>query len=135
MAPMDLHLSLRHLNHPPFPQLVPAVPFSLCLPLKTLPLHSAPSSRQLPSALSLPLLLPCLLLSISQFLLLLGSRSAFPVLLHFPMPSPHPSSSAACGHIPLRQRDALWDRLWGFYHSHLPQEHRSGSPAPASSLC
>lgn len=61
MAPMDLHLSLRLLNYPPFPQPppVPALLFSPCLPLKSLPIHSAPLTPLLtPAPLSTVPLLP-----------------------------------------------------------------------------
>lgn len=91
---MDLHLSLRHSNHPPFPQppLVPALPFSPCPPPQRLPIHfptsspqHCPSLHRLPLSSSPRLILPLLLLSPSRFLSLLGTCSAPPFLPHFPI--------------------------------------------------
>lgn len=105
MSQMKLHLFLRHLNHPLFPQLslVPALPFSPCLPLKILTIHSHPSASSshwflqycpfmhyLSPSSSLRPVLPCLLLFPSQFLVLLR-KIRTSVLLHFPVPSLHPS--------------------------------------------
>lgn len=125
---------------------VPELPFPPCLPLKILPIHSAPFSHQLPSALSLPSLPqtqthpptpPALLFQLPS----LEGHSAIPVLC-FSVPSLHPSLLVCClgPHLPLWQTVTPQDLLWCFpqlptpSHSCLLQKHHSGSAGRTSFL-